>query len=65
MGRLCDNKLSFLPMPLRGGGGGGVGRLCDNKLSFLPMPLGLSVKYQSKLPKRLLVGGKCLNMVNL
>ena len=36
-------------------------RLCDRDFSFLPMPLVPSVKYQSKLPKSLLVGVQCFN----
>ena len=39
------------------------GLYCNNDLSFLPMLLVLSVKDQSKLPKRLLVGGQCLYRV--
>ena len=36
-------------------------RLCKYDFSFLPMPLVSSVKYQSKLPKSLLVGVHCFN----
>ena len=36
-------------------------RLCNGDLLLLPMPLVSSVKNQSKLPKRLLVDGQCLD----
>ena len=36
-------------------------RLCNGDFSFLPIPLVVSVKYRSKLPKSLLVGGQCLD----
>ena len=45
------------------GGGGGGGRLCNGDVSFFPMLLVLSVKNQSKPPKRLLAGGQCLDKV--
>ena len=38
-------------------------RLCKGDFSFLPMLLVSSVKYQSKLPESLLVGGQCLDRV--
>ena len=40
-------------------------RLCDEDFSFLTMPLVSSIKDQSKLPKRLLLGGQCLDRVNV
>ena len=36
-------------------------RLCNHEFSFLPTQLVSSVKYQSKLPKSLLVGFQCFN----
>ena len=37
----------------------------NGDFSFLPMPLVSSVKDKSKLPKSLLVGGRCLDRVIL
>ena len=38
-------------------------KMCNGEFSFLPMPLVSSMKYQSKLPKILLVHGQCLDRV--
>ena len=38
-------------------------RLFKSDFSFLPMPLVSMVKNQFKLPKSLLVGGRCLDRV--
>ena len=38
-------------------------QLCKDNISFLPMPGVYRVKDQSKLPKSLLVGGRCLDRV--
>ena len=38
-------------------------RLCNGDFSFLSMPLVLSIKDQSRLPKSLLIGNRCLDRV--